>query len=106
MGCLVAKEHKEQYALVQNLRKKGICVFAIPNHQEQRKESGAVAGMPDLQVILKGGKVIWIELKRTKGGRLSDKQKEVHATLEHLEHIVIVGYGAKDALEKLEPYLS
>ena len=99
-------ESAEQNALVKNLRRKGIFVYAIPNHKGQRKDTGAVAGIPDLQVVLKDQKVIWIELKRQKGGVVSKEQKEIHAALENLGHIVILGLGAKDALEKLEPYLS
>jgi len=58
--------------------------------------------MPDLQVVLQGGKVIWIEMKRTKGGVLSDKQKLVHAHLRRLGHVVIVGLGGKDAVEQFK----
>lgn len=33
------------------------------------------AGVPDRIVLLPGGKVVFVELKRPKGGRLSDLQK-------------------------------
>ena len=101
----VPYESAEQNALVKNLRRKGAFVYAIPNHKGQRKDTGAVAGIPDLQVVLKDKKVIWIELKRTKGGVLSDEQKIIHEQLENLGHVVIIGYGAKDALEKLDEHL-
>jgi len=101
----VAYESKEQSALVAYLRRRGYFVYAIPNHKEQRKDIGAVAGMPDLQIVLQDGKVIWVELKRTKGGVLSPEQKRVHKALEDLGHIVILGYGAKDAVAKLKPHL-
>lgn len=99
------KEHKEQRAVLGWLRKRGYFVYAIPNHKEMRIYDGAVSGLPDLQISLEGGKVIWIEMKRTKGGRLSQKQVEIHAYLKSIGHIVILGYGAKDAVAKLKPHL-
>ena len=101
----VPYESAEQNALVKNLRRKGFFVYAIPNHKGQRKDTGAIAGIPDLQVVLRDKKVIWIELKRTKGGVVSDDQKFVHEELENLGHTVILGIGAKDALAKLEAHL-
>ena len=86
---------------MKKLRRRGLFVYAIPNHKEMKENEGALAGIPDLQICLEGGKVIWLELKRTKGGVLSPAQKEVHSRLEALGHTVIVGYGAKDAWEKL-----
>jgi hypothetical protein len=100
------KEHKEQRAVLTWLRNRGYFVYAIPNHKEQRAYEGAVSGMPDLQVVLEGGKVVWIEMKRSKGGRLSDKQKIVHAHLRRLGHTVIVGLGAKDAVEQFKDFTS
>lgn len=94
------KEHKEQRAVLTWLRNRGYFVYEIPNHKGQREYNGAISGMPDLQVVLEDQKVIWIEMKRTKGGRLSDKQKIVHAHLRRLGHVVIVGIGAKHATEE------
>jgi len=99
------KEYKEQQALVRYLRRRGFFVYAIPNHKEQRADIGAVAGMPDLQIVLEDKKVIWVEMKRQKGGRVSEAQKQVHALLEGLGHIVILGFGAKDCVAKLDEYL-
>ena len=36
---------------------------------------------------------------------LSPAQKEIHARLEALGHIVIIGYGAKDAFDKLGEHI-
>tara|TARA_R110000796_G_scaffold44957_3_gene109208 strand:- start:6047 stop:6367 length:321 start_codon:yes stop_codon:yes gene_type:complete len=94
-------ERAEQDALVKKLNRMGTFVFHIPNHKEMHKDPGAMSGIPDLQICLEGGKVIWIELKRRKGGTVSKVQKEIHARLEALGHTVIIGYGAKDAFDKL-----
>ncbi len=96
------KEHKEQKAVITWLRNRDYFVYEIPNHKAMDKSKGAISGMPDLQVVLEDQKVIWIEMKRTKGGRLSDKQKIVHAHLRRLRHVVIVGVGAKDAVEQFK----
>jgi hypothetical protein len=99
------KEHKEQRAVLTWLRKRNYFVYAIPNHKEMRAYDGAVSGLPDLQISLEGGKVIWVEMKRTKGGRLSPKQVDIHAYLKSLGHIVILGFGAKDTIAKLGEHL-
>ena len=99
-------EKAEQKAIVKWLENRGFFVFHIPNHKEMHKDPGAMSGIPDLQIVLPEGKVIWMELKRREGGRLSPVQKEVHKRLEELGHIVIVGYGAKDAMEKFKETLA
>jgi hypothetical protein len=96
------KEHKEQVAVITWLRNRDYFVYEIPNHKGMDKSKGAISGMPDLQVVLEDQKVIWIEMKRTKGGRLSDNQKLVHAHLRRLGHVVIVGIGAKSAVEQFK----
>ena len=61
--------------------------FAIPNggtrnkiEASRLKASGTTAGIPDLQFIA-NGKAIFFELKREKGGRLSEEQKKVISDL-------------------------
>jgi hypothetical protein len=102
-------EHNEQVAFVRWLRKEGHFVYAIPNGglrdaitAKRLKDEGSMSGIPDLQVVLDGGKVVWIEMKRRKGGTVSAAQKKVHAKLEELGHVVIVGRGAKEAREAFE----
>ena len=102
-------ERDEQVSLVNELRSNGFFVFAVPNGgkrdlvtAKRLKDEGATAGIPDLQIVLDGGRVIWIELKKRKGGRVSPAQKEIHERLISLGHTVIIGYGAKDAMEKMK----
>jgi hypothetical protein len=38
-------------------------------------------GVPDRLVLLPGGHVVFVELKRPKGGKLSTRQKIVHSQL-------------------------
>lgn len=101
-------ERKEQIAIVTALRKRGHYVFSVPNGFQSSagvkamfKKEGLLPGHPDFGICIKGGKVVWVEMKTKKKGRLSDQQKLVHSHLEALGHTVIVGYGAKDAWNKL-----
>ena len=95
----VPYEAAEQRALVAKLRKCGLFVYHIPNHKEQK--DGALAGIPDLQIVVDGGLVVWVELKRRKGGSVSPEQKKIHASLKELGHTVILAKGAKEAWEAL-----
>jgi len=114
-------EELEQVTLINYIRKKykKLIIFSIPNgatlkgntHQRARqmnslKASGLLVGTPDLCLLLPNGKSVFIEMKRQKGGVLSKNQKDFIKKADSLNHNVIVGYGYKDALIKLEKYLS
>jgi len=94
-------ESREQQVLVNWLIKEGYFVYAIPNHLDMKKHEGAVPGIPDLQIVLEGGKVLWVEMKRRKGGAVSPAQKKIHALLRSKGHTVILALGAKDAREQI-----
>ena len=105
----MVSEHKEQVAVVTWCRKRNILIFAIPNGGKRSrleaicmKREGVLAGIPDLQIILPGQKVIWIEMKKRKGGSVSKVQKEIHAKLQELGHLVCVAKGAKEAVEYIK----
>ena len=84
----VASEHLEQVAFARWLTIKKIPFFAIPNGtylagtQMQRvkqmaklKAEGFKAGVADLAILLPN-KIVFIEMKRTKGGVVSEHQIE------------------------------
>ena len=54
------------------------------------KARGKTPGWPDLTVITKAGRVLFIEMKAQKG-RLSEKQRIIHATMRERGVVVIVG---------------
>lgn len=96
-------EHEEQVGFVQWFRGKfpGELIYAIPNGGKRSmsvgkelKAEGVVPGVPDLHVPAWR---LWIEMKRAKGGKLSDEQIAMHAYLESIGHTVIIGRGATDA---------
>lgn len=104
------EEEREQTGFVSWFRRKfpDLLIFSIPNGEKRNisvakriKASGGVSGIPDLCICLPGGLIIWIEMKRIKGGVLSENQKKIHAILWSLGHEVIVGNGAVDASAKL-----
>jgi len=103
----VASEDAEQVAVVNWLRGKGALVFHIPNGMKSGpvtgarfKRLGVLAGVPDLCVVLRSGRVVWIEMKKLKG-KVSKEQMAIHDRLFFMGHIVVIGYGAQDAIKKV-----
>jgi len=114
MNKPILSEHLEQCGFVSWFRRKypEYFIFAVPNGDKRSisvakrlKAEGVVAGVPDICIVLPDEKCVWIEMKRTKGGRVSDEQKKIHKTIDGLGHTVIIGKGAKDASDKFENYL-
>jgi hypothetical protein len=96
-------ETDEQVGFVNWFRARfpGVVIFAIPNggHRaistaKRLKAEGVLPGVPDLQVPAWR---LWVEMKRVKGGKLSNEQVEMIEHLEGIGHKVIVGKGAEDA---------
>jgi hypothetical protein len=91
------------------LEKQGIFFHSIPNggnrdeiEARRLKDEGLQAGIPDLFIP---GFRLYVEMKRRKGGTVSQKQKEKMAILEGLGYDCIVCRGAKEAVEKTSKYL-
>lgn len=105
---VLRSEHLEQVEFVQWFRMKypEVLIFAIPNGGYRSKilagklkAEGVVAGIPDLFIPEWG---LWIEMKKAKGGRLSENQKTIISILEKIDgHKVIVAHGFESAKEKL-----
>ena len=100
-------EHDEQVGFVQWFRARfpGVLIIAIPNGgrrdiatARRLKAEGVVAGVPDLFVP---EWMLWIEMKRAKGGRVSTEQKALARRLESIGYRVIIGHGASDASRKV-----
>ena len=101
-------EHVEQRRLVQWFRQAfaGVRIFSIPNGGHRHlsvaaklKAEGATSGVPDLYVPQWR---LWIEMKRSTGGRLSKTQID---WIDYLTTVcgndVVVGAGFDDAREKI-----
>ena len=105
----IPSEHKEQVAICRWMEKRGIFFTAIPNGgmrdantRSMLKQEGVIAGAPDLMVILDEGRILWLEMKRRKGGSVSAVQKAFHKKLIELGHDVVVCKGALEARIEIE----
>jgi hypothetical protein len=102
---ITPSEEQEQVAVVNWLRANGVLCFHVPNGMKTNpitaarfKKMGVMAGIPDLCIVLDGGRVMWLEMKKVGKGRLSDAQKDVISRMAELDHQVYVCYGAKEAM--------
>jgi hypothetical protein len=103
----IPTEHEEQREFVKWFRQthKDVRIFAIPNGgarsittASKLKVEGVCAGVPDLFIPQW---LMWIEMKRQKGGVVSNEQKDWIAHLRGIGHLVIVSKGAEDAKQQL-----
>lgn len=85
------------------VRYRDAIVAAIPNgglrskaEAARMQRTGTRPGMPDLVVILPGGRTCWLEVK-TRDGALSAAQSEMHYRLLGLGHAVSVVRSIEDA---------
>ena len=110
-------EHIEQVAFlnwfngVEKFR--DLIIFSIPNGGKRGfktavklKLEGAKSGVPDLQILLPNGKTVFIEMKKEKGGKLSDSQLDFIDKSQSLGHTVIVAHGCNDASKQFIDYLN
>src|SRR5680860_913206 len=100
----IPTEDQEQAALVQYCDAKHYPRFRIPNEtftkswkqKNKNKVMGVSPGVPDLGVIV-NNRLIFIELKRSKGGVVSEYQKEWITHLERANVPVRVCRGFYEA---------
>lgn len=83
----------------------GVLIFAVPNGEarsitvaKRLKAEGVTAGVLDLFIPAWR---LWIEMKRTTGGRLSPEQKNFIEYIELVGYKTIVAKGAKNASERV-----
>lgn len=108
-------EDQEQTLLATWLTKCGIKFYAIPNGGKRSlsegvkfKRSGVQAGIPDICVPIPSGSYhgLYIELKRAKGGKLSDVQIYWLEFLREKGYYAEVAHGFQEAKEIVTHYLS
>jgi hypothetical protein len=100
-------EHLEQARVVMWFRRTypDTLIFAIPNgglrsktQGMKLKVEGVVPGVPDLFIP---AWCVWVEMKKAKGGKLSEEQQLMIKYLQSVNYCVIVGHGAEDAINQL-----
>lgn len=107
MTEVVPSEHAEQVTLINEFERlyPDLRIIAIPNggfrHKrtaEKLKAEGVRKGVPDLFIPALN---LWIELKKTKGGRTSPEQREWIEYLNRIGHTAVVCKGYSEALESI-----
>jgi VRR-NUC domain len=109
----IPTEFYEQVRLATWLDKMGIRFYAIPNgglrsytEAVKLKRGGVKAGVPDICIPMPSGGFhgLYIELKRTVGGKLSSEQAEWLAFLDDQGHIAVCAKGFEEAKRYVEDY--
>jgi hypothetical protein len=98
-------EDQEQANLIQWLKLRNIRFNATPNGGYRHKATagklkaqGVVSGFPDITIWPGSGQpILFIELKRTKGGSVSAEQKE---WLDYLDSLHTIGFPVRSAVCK------
>lgn len=112
MPDIIPTEHAEQVTFVAEFRRRwpDVRIFAIPNGGYRHKATadklhreGVSPGVPDLFVPAWR---LWIEMKRSKGGRLSPDQKSWIEYLESEGYACIVAKGWENGIREVEEWLS
>jgi hypothetical protein len=112
MTLAVPVEEIEQRIFVQWLELKGIRFSAIPNstytkswkQKTKNTAAGLRPGLPDL-VLIVNKQVIWIEMKRSKGGVVSTSQKAWIKALNEAGTPAYVCAGAEVAIAIVQKHL-
>lgn len=111
----VPTETYEQVRLATWLDKKGLKYYAVPNgglrslsEAVKFKRCGVKAGVPDICIPFPSGPYhgLYIELKRVKGGTVSDVQKQWVDYLNSVGYYAVVCKGFEEAKNQVEYYLS
>ncbi len=101
-------EHLEQVEFVAWFRKTypGVRIFAIPNGGARSvsqgmalKSEGVVKGVLDIFIP---EWLLWVEMKKSKGGVLSPEQKDWIEYLKSIGHKCIVGRGFENAKKQVQ----
>jgi len=110
----VPLESEEQRAVVDYLEFRGLKFSSIPNstftrswkQKTKNKQEGLRAGLPDLLVVTKDH-LLFIEMKRLKGGKVSSVQKEWLEALNKINDGVVakICKGAEEAIEFINKYI-
>jgi len=111
---LSATEDQEQIAFVNWLDRRFIPFYHVPNGGQRNliegakfKRLGVRPGVPDICIprARKGYHGLYIELKRTQGGRLTPHQLHWQRILKNEGYKWVLALGALEAIKAIEEYL-
>lgn len=109
------EEEYEQTKVCVYLAKRGIYYFCVPNggrrgmiEAMRLKRTGVMAGIPDLMIPMARGNWhgLFIEMKKEKGGVVSESQKYWIGVLREQNYKVEVCHGANEAINEIAHYFS
>lgn len=113
-GVYIPTEHEEQVAVVEYieyLMKQGKIegFTAIPQNMWTKswgqkikaKQEGVRPGFPDMVIVTKDH-VVFLEMKRIKGGVVREEQKRWKAILDSKATVSTISLGAKEALDFID----
>jgi hypothetical protein len=110
---MVPSEESEQIATIEWLWSRGFFAFHVPNGIKvsiakamRLKAMGLLSGIPDIIIVMPEEKVLWLEMKKQKGGVVSPNQQAIHHILTAMGHKVLIAKGNKDAKDQLSRILS
>ena len=107
-------EDDEQITFVQYLEMRGLKFSAMPLStftkswavKNRNRQMGVRPGVPDILVALPSIGLLWVELKRVKGGVLSQAQVEWLEVLNQCPGTeAVVAHGAEEAIAAVESLL-
>ena len=110
---IIPKEDDECFALVEYLEWKGLKFTHIANEtftkfwsvKNKNKKLGVRSGFPDYIIIVKN-KILCIEMKRKKGGAISENQQNWIDELNKCKDVyAVVCYGFDEAKNVIDKYL-
>lgn len=91
--ALERENEVESFLRRETEKRGGLCVKFLPDFAR---------GFPDRVVMLPGGVLVWAETKKPVGGKVSQVQRYVHATLQRLGQRVEVVWSKDQAAALLE----
>ncbi len=106
-GWVLPTEEREQMTVVQWLEYNNYKFTAIPNstwtpsrnQKMKNKRVGLRPGLPDMLIILKNKRLLFLEMKREKGGTVSPEQRIWIGSLKNCGVYADVAHGADQAFE-------
>ena len=112
--CLTSLEKDEQKRLCKWLKENkighwanglGVKLDYDVKYMASLRSQGHYKGIADMTILLPKGKAMFLELKRVKGGVVSEEQKKWIKYLQSLDYPAKVCYGADEAIEWIKEEL-
>ena len=102
---------QEQFVSWFRIEYPNLIIFSVPNGGSRNelegaklKRTGLLAGIPDLIVLFPDKTIIFIEMKRRVGGKLTPSQKKIFPIIELFGFTILLCEGAEMARNKFMGY--